>query len=149
LTANPIGWLHHYSTSARMVKWGWCAFIILVEWVLSSSTSDLYAVQAWLGVVLLLGLTFSATGSFRDELQTGAFEVLLVTPLREWQIIFGRVRGLWRQFLPAMTVYAAASIFLASGWRNGDYITEAWMTVAGIALGFCTLPFIGLYFSMQ
>jgi ABC-type transport system involved in multi-copper enzyme maturation permease subunit len=149
LTSNPIGWLHHCSTSARMVKWGWCAFIILVEFVISSNASDLYAIQLWLGFVLLLGLTFSATSSFREELQTGAFELLLVTPLREWQIILGRVRGLWRQFLPAIAIYLAATVYLASGWKNVDYATPAWTACAQTLLAFCTLPFIGLYFSVQ
>ncbi len=149
LTSNPIGWLHHYSTSARMVKWGWCAFIILVEFVISSNSSDLYAVQLWLGVVLLLGLTFSATGSFREELQTGAFELLLVTPIREWQIIIGRVRGLWRQFLPATAVYGAATAYLVTGWKTADYATPAWAALALTLMAFCTLPFIGLYFSVQ
>jgi ABC-type transport system involved in multi-copper enzyme maturation permease subunit len=149
LDANPIGWLHLYSTSARMVKWGWCIFIVLIEVVISSNSSDLYAVQLWLGVVLLLGLTFSATGSFREELQNGAFELLLVTPLRERQIIIGRVRGLWRQFLPAMAVYGAATIYLASGWKTEDYASEAWTAFARTMIAFCTLPFIGLYFSVQ
>ena len=90
LTANPIGWLQHYSPSARMVKWAWCLFIILVEIYFSADPDDLYAAQAGLGLLLLLALTFSATGSFRGELETGAFELLLVTPLRERQIIAGR-----------------------------------------------------------
>ena len=40
LTANPIGWLQQYSTSARMVKWGWCLFIIVVEIIFSSNSDD-------------------------------------------------------------------------------------------------------------
>jgi ABC-type transport system involved in multi-copper enzyme maturation permease subunit len=149
LTANPIGWLHHYSPSARMVKWGWCFFIIMVEIIVSSSTTDLYEAQGWLGIVLLLGLIFSATGSFREELQTGAFELLLVTPIRERQIISGRVRGLWRQFLPAVAVYGAGSIYLASGWSSGyNYARAAWMNFAAIMVAFCLVPLVGLYFSV-
>jgi hypothetical protein len=127
LTANPIGWLQHYSPSARLVKWGWCLAIIVVEIIFSANSNDLYAAQAGLGLVLLLGLTFSATGSFREELETGAFELLLVTPLRERQIIIGRLRGLWRQFFPAMLVYGAGSIYLASGWRDQALAREAWL----------------------
>src|SRR6185369_13158550 len=112
LSSNPVGWLQQYSTSARMVKWGWCLGIIVVEIIFSSNTNDLYGAQAGLGLILLLGLTFSATGSFREELETGAFELLLVTPLRERQIIMGRLRGLWRQFLPAILLYGAGSIYL-------------------------------------
>ncbi len=149
LTANPIGWLQHYSPSARMVKWAWCFFIILVEIILSANSSDIYSAQAGLGLVLLLGLTFSATGSFRDELETGAFELLLVTPLCERQIIAGRVRGLWRQFFPAILVYGAGSIYLATGWSDRNLAGEAWRALARTMTGFCTLPLIGLYFSVQ
>jgi ABC-type transport system involved in multi-copper enzyme maturation permease subunit len=149
LTANPIGWLQHYSPAARMVKWAWCLLIIVVEIIFSANSSDLYAAQAGLGLVLLLGLTFSATGSFRDELETGAFELLLVTPLRERQIIVGRLRGLWRQFLPAILIYGAGSIYLTSGWSDREYSKGAWVALARTLTAFCALPLIGLYFSVQ
>jgi ABC-type transport system involved in cytochrome c biogenesis permease component len=132
-----------------MVKWGWCLFVIIVELVFSANSADLYGAQAGVGLVLLLGLTFSATGSFRKELETGAFELLLVTPLRERQIITGRVRGLWRQFLPALLLYGAGMIYLSSGWSNHYYALETWQALARTLTGFCALPLIGLYFSMQ
>jgi len=132
-----------------MVKWTWCLFIIVVEIIFSANPADLYAAQAGLGLLLLLGLTFSATGSFREELETGAFELLLVTPLRERQIIAGRVRGIWRQFLPAILVYGAGSIYLASGWSDRGYAHEAWLALARTMTGFFALPLIGLYFSVQ
>lgn len=149
LSANPIGWLQHYSPSARLVKWGWCFFILFVEIVLSLSVADLYDAQRGLGLVLLLGLAFSATGSFRNEMETGAFELLLVTPLRERQIILGRLRGLWNQFLPAIAIYGAGSIYLASGWASNSMARDAWLALAGTAAAFCVLPMIGLYFSVQ
>ncbi len=149
LSANPIGWLQHYSPAARLVKWSWCLFFILVEILLSFNSSDLYRAQAWLGLLLLLGLTFSATGSFREELETGAFELWLVTPLRERQIISGRLRGLWRQFLPAFVVYAAGSIYLTIGWKNSAYPDGPWLSLARTMAGFIALPMIGLYFSVQ
>jgi ABC-type transport system involved in multi-copper enzyme maturation permease subunit len=149
LTANPIGWLQHYSPSARLVKYAWCGFIILIEIILSDNVADLYTAQSWLGLVLLLGLTFSATGSFRHELETGAFELWLVTPLREGQIIAGRVRGLWRQFLPAVVLFAGGSVYLASGWSGNNYAGLAWLNLARTMTGFCALPFIGLYFSIR
>lgn len=149
LTANPIGWLQNYSPSARMVKWTWCLLIILVEIYFSADSQDLYDAQAGLALLLLLGLAFSATASFRNELETGAFELLLVTPLREWQIIAGRARGLWRQFLPALLVYGIATIYLGSGWSEARIAREAWLAFAQTFSLFCTLPLIGLYFSVQ
>jgi ABC-type transport system involved in multi-copper enzyme maturation permease subunit len=148
LTANPIGWLQHYSASARLVKWGWCLFILFAEIIFSTGATDLYDAQTGLGLILLLGLGFSATGSFRNELETGAFELLLVTPLRERQIILGRLRGLWTQFLPAILVYGAGSVYLASGWADAKIAQEAWLALARIMAAFCALPMVGLYFSV-
>jgi len=149
LTANPIGWLHYHSPSARLVKWAWCLFIIMVEIVFSANTEDLYWAQSGLAFLLLLGLAFSATASFREEVETGAFELLLVTSLREWQIIIGRVRGLWWQFLPAILIYGAGSIYLVSGWSDRDLARNGWLALARTMTGCFTLPFIGLYFSVQ
>lgn len=148
LTANPIGWLQHYSPKARMIKWGWCLFLLFAEILLSSSPNDLYIAQSGLGLVLLLGLGFSSTGSFRNELETGAFELLLVTPLRESQIILGRLRGLWTQFFPAMAIYGAGSVYLASGWNSGDHARDAGLALARCLAAFCVLPVVGLYFSV-
>jgi ABC-type transport system involved in multi-copper enzyme maturation permease subunit len=148
LMANPIGWLQQYSTSARLVKWGWCLFIIVVEIIFSSNSNDLYEAQAGLGLLLLLGLTFSATASFRQELETGAFELLLVTPIRERQIVVGRLRGLWQQFLPAILVYGAGMIYLAVGWRDQSHGPQAWLSLTRTMAGYCTLPLVGLYFSV-
>jgi hypothetical protein len=69
--------------------------------------------------------------------------------LRERQLITGRVRGLWRQFLPAILVYGAGLIYLTSGWSNQHYEREAWLSPARTLTGFCALPLIGLYFSVQ
>lgn len=149
LTSNPIGWLQIYSPSARLVKWIWCLFIMAVEILFSANSADLYAAQSGLAFLLLLGLAFSATGSFREELETGAFELLLVTPLGERQIIGGRVRGLWSQFLPAILVYGTGSIYLASGWADRDSANEAWLALARTMMSFCTLPLVGLWFSVQ
>ncbi len=149
LSVNPIGWLQNYSPKGRLVKWAWCFFIIVAEIIFSMDSTDLYSAQAALGLLLLCGLTFSATGSFREELETGAFELLLVTPLREHQIISGRVRGLWRQFLPAIFVYGSGTIYLATGWSDRDLMGPAWHALLRTIAGFCTLPFIGLWFSLR
>jgi len=148
LSRNPIGWLHHYSPSARLTKWSWCLFLIGIETFFVGNVQDLYTAQAGLSFLLLLGLLFSSTGSFRNELETGAFELLLVTPLREGQILLGRVGGIWRQFLPAFVIYAAGALFLASGWTDKTIGPAAVESVLWTALLFISAPFIGLYFSL-
>jgi ABC-type transport system involved in multi-copper enzyme maturation permease subunit len=148
LNRNPIGWLHHYSPSARMTKWGWCLFVILLEVFLSFDVKNLYTAQWGLGIFLVLGLLFSSVGSFRNELETGAFELLLVTPIRERQIVFGRVRGIWHQFALAFIIYGAGFVFLTSGWSASDVDEGRWTLLGVCALLILTAPVIGLYFSL-
>jgi len=149
LSRNPIGWLQQYSPTARLVKWGWCLFVLVAEVLLTTSVSDLYQSQRGLFLLLVLALGFSAVGSFRWERESGALELLLVAPLRVNQIIFGRLRGLWMQFLPALVVLACANFYLNYGWSHppGDVDTRA--TLVQFACTFVTLPVIGLYFSMR
>ena len=114
LKRNPIGWLQQYSWSARLAKWCWCLGIVVLEcvFVTDRSISNLWGGQYLLAVVLILGVAFTASGSFREERQTGAMELLLVTPLKVSQIVRGRIRGVWGQFLPATVVLALAWLWL-------------------------------------
>src|SRR5438034_1810798 len=161
LTRNPIGWLQQYSWSARLVKWGWCLGIVLLECVLVTdrSLSNVWDGQYLLASLLILGVAFTASGSFRQECQTGAMELLLVTPLKVPQILRGRIRGVWGQFLPATVVLALAWLWLlkdASLFAGYDYRADTlyWQAFSIVlplffVSSFLLLPGIGLLFSMQ
>lgn len=147
LDRNPIGWLHSYSPSARLTKWSWCLVLILVELAFATNPHDLYGAQMGLGFLLCLGVLFSSVGSFRNELENGAFELLLVTPIRERQILLGRVAGIWMQFLPAFVLHAAGALYLASGWTDEFIGMRAIDSTIHFGLLFVTAPFFGLFFS--
>jgi ABC-type transport system involved in cytochrome c biogenesis permease component len=156
LERNPIGWLQQYSTTARMTRWGWCLFIVIAECVLVPSVIwyDLEWPQYWLLLLVALSLAASAAGSFRRERETGALELILVTPLSELEIILGRLFGLWKQFLPALGMLLAVLAFLVhSGpWDqwHGESDRERGLAVAAlVACTFATLPVVGLYFSLS
>lgn len=148
LDRNPVGWLQLRSPQARLTKWGWCLLVLVVESALTRSLNDLTSFQHWLGLLLLAGLAFSAAGSFRGERESGALELLLVSPLRIRAIILGRVRGLWMQFLPGLALFVAANVYISS-WAGGHYATMGWEEVAFWLAVLASLPFIGLYFSMR
>ena len=161
LTRNPIGWLQQYTWSARLLKWGWCLGIVLFECMLvtAPSLSNVWDGQYLLASLLILGIAFTASGSFREERQTGAMELLLITPLKARQILRGRIRGVWGQFLPATVVLVSAWLWLlkdASLFAGRDYTSQTiYWQVFSIVLplfflsSFCLLPGIGLFFSMQ
>jgi hypothetical protein len=148
LQRNPIGWLERRSWSGRLVVWSWLAVVICIYSSLfanfpiySRGFHSLQTVLAWL---LAGSIAVSAAGSFRRERETGVLELLLVAPLREWQIIGGRVRGLWGQFLPSIVLLSVVWVYCAS------FLSEEseWLPMLLSLITFATLPIVGLYFSL-
>src|SRR5205823_11572930 len=69
---------------------------------------------------LLTGsLAASAAGSLRRERESGLLELILISPLGEWQIIRGRLRALWSQFAPAAALYLAVSLWMMAVHQIG------------------------------
>ena len=157
LERNPIGWLQQYSTTARVSQWGWCLFVVIAECVVTGvSWYDLEWPQYFLLLLLALSLAASAAGSFRRERETGALELILVTPLSIPQIILGRLCGLWRQFLPAFGMLLAVLAFLFQTglrdqwyWRWESYAARDIGVAVLVPCTFATLPIVGLYFSLS
>ena len=148
LHRNPIGWLERRSWSGRLVVWSWLAVVVCIYSSLfanlpiySRGFHSLQTVLAWL---LAGSIAVSAAGSFRRERETGVLELLLVAPLREWQIIGGRVRGLLGQFLPSIILLCAVWLYCAS------FLSEEseWLPMLLSLVTLLTLPIVGLYFSL-
>jgi hypothetical protein len=147
LERNPIGWLEQRTWSGRLVTWGWFAVLISIySTVLTyrSFIEDTNAVQQTVAWLLAGSMAMSAAGSFRRERQTGVLELLLVSPLGEHQIISGRLRGLWGQFLPSVGLLLAVWIFFSTFLPNPGS-AGAFMYAA---VSFLTVPVFGLYFSL-
>jgi ABC-type transport system involved in multi-copper enzyme maturation permease subunit len=151
LERNPIGWLQQYSVASRLTKWGWCLFVVIVECLLALNLNDVDTGQLFVFGVLLLAMAFSAAGSFRRERETGALELLLVTPLRVRQIVGGRVHGIWMQFLPATMLALAAAFYVSTfrGWWNDSQMAELGAGFCVLLSSFVAVPVIGLYWSMR
>lgn len=109
--------------------------------------------QDWLewslGTFLLLsvGISFSAVGTFRRERETGALELILVTPLRVRTIITGRLQGIWLQFAPAIGVLAVVTVMGAGrrtwAWDDAPfmaYVVSTYLTMPVLGMMASTLP---------
>ncbi len=148
LERNPIGWLEQRTWSGRLVTWGWFAVMVSLYSVaftgpgIGRAFQALQNLMAWL---LIVSLAASAAGSFRRERETGVLELLLVSPLSETQIIHGRLKGLWGQFLPALVMLLSVWIYFARffAWQQNLRQIEFCVT------SFLSLPVIGLYFSLR
>jgi ABC-type transport system involved in cytochrome c biogenesis permease component len=151
LARNPIGWLEQRRPAGRLVGWLWFGAMVLIYGAYGCSglgqglePEGLDAIQERVGWLLLLSMALSSAGSFRRERENGVLELLLVSPMREWEMIRGRLRALWSQFLPAIVIFLAASLFQAVILRS----EEGPVLLPYFGLGYLTLPVIGLYFSL-
>lgn len=148
LDLNPIGWLEQRSWTGRIVMWGWLAVMVsLYSTVLTGGHAYriIYGLQNLMAWVLLTGLAASAAGSFQRERESGVMELLLVSPISESKIIWGRVRGLWGQFLPALILLLSAWLYM-NRWLPDRANHFAWLQF--FCVGFVTIPVIGLYQSL-
>ena len=130
------------------MTWGWLAVVIALYSALltdrgaSRSYEPIQILIAWL---LMGSMALTSSGSFRRERETGVMELLLVSPLREPQIIVGRLVGLWMQFLPAFCLLLGVWVYLAGLFPH---------ETQGLALAlffstFLSVPVIGLYVSLR
>jgi ABC-type transport system involved in multi-copper enzyme maturation permease subunit len=134
LDRNPIAWLQEYSWTARLTKWGWLVLAIVGE---------VFGPQnvMW---VLIGAIAFAAAASFRREQEAGSLELLLVTPLGEWQLIKGRLWGLFCHFLPAVLVWTVFRYMEgALSSRSGGYLVD----VLTLYSSFLTLSLLGFCLS--
>jgi ABC-type transport system involved in multi-copper enzyme maturation permease subunit len=148
LEHNPIGWLGQRTWSGRLVTWGWFAVIsslysaVLTDRDFFRGYSAMQRTIAW---CLAITIGLSAAGSFQRERETGVLELMLVSPLGEAAIIWGRLRGIWGQFLPAVALLLGIWLYFSSIFQtrpDEDVILFH-------AATFLTLPVIGLYFSLR
>jgi hypothetical protein len=134
LDRNPIAWLQEYSWTARLTKWGWLVLAIVGEVFGPRNVM-------W---VLIGAIAFASAASFRREQEVGSLELLLVTPLGEWQLIKGRLWGLFAHFLPAVlvwTVFRYMEGILSP--RSGNYLVD----VLTLYSSFLCVPLLGFCLS--
>lgn len=160
LDRNPVGWLHQYSWKGRLTKWGWALFLVFAQlWAIMDYFAFIQR-QTIIFLILLAGVAFSAANSFREETQSGAFELLLVTPIRERQLSWGRYRGILGQFIPALlVVLLTGAIYIVNPPLSSlnfsdpafDQVNPVALYAAEFALlwaGVLGLPWLGLRLSL-
>src|SRR6266436_2878019 len=149
LERNPIGWLEQRTWSGRLITWGW--FGVIVSLLSAALTERNFfngddVIEILLACLLIGSLAMTAAGSFRRERETGVLELLLVSPVGESEIIFGRLRGLWNQFFPAFGLLLAIWCYFISIFPSRPSDPQLIFFCANT---FFTLPVIGLYFSLR
>jgi ABC-type Na+ efflux pump permease subunit len=142
---NPIAWLQQYSWKARLSKWGLCLAFALIGCAPRHLSQDEVEIIATALLLTLAAIyTFVGVSGFLEEKRSGALELLLVTPISVNKLIFGRVWGLWKQFLPAGLVLAAFYMC----WAN-ETLISALLVILTVASGFLALPFFVTYSALR
>jgi hypothetical protein len=148
LERNPVRWLHERTASCRLVVWGWtgalCIAIGAVLFLHIFGLSDISGIELTVALLLAGNMALSSAGSFRRERETGVLELLLVSPLPEGRILWGRLVGLWMQFLPAFGLLLVSWLCFSTFIEN-----SACEAVPFFGGAFLTLPIIGLFFSLR
>ena len=146
---NPVAWLQQYSWKARLSKWGLALGLLLLGWAATHSALPRDVTVSALVLTLAGIYTFVGVSGFLEEKRSGALELLLVTPISVNKLIFGRVWGLWKQFLPAGLVLACLSApWEWSQWPDLDFTEVTW-GASLLACGFFALPVFATYFALR
>ena len=160
LDRNPVAWLHHSRWTARIGKWLWCGWagtnlsleIAAFPHPVNESFPDRLT---YFLVPLVLAIGFSAAASFRQERETGALEILLVTPLSPRTILAGRLRGLAGTFAPALLLLSATVGLAALGHVSiqepftTSQIIEIIAATLSIWTGAAGVAVLGIHFGLR
>ena len=149
LAANPVFWLAERGSPGNAGIWWFLAGTLGIwlggayglhqKWV---NAISVFFMMYVLHVVLKLWLGWEAGRRFAEDRHSGALELLLCTPLREYELTHGWLRYLRRRFLAPVLglVLVDWSLFHLgmdqTGWWGQ---TEAW--------GFSALAGMGLFLS--
>ena len=161
---DPFMWIQTRRRRARLERWLWLAIVFVLMVAAGFGTfGNPFILQRVAGVLLVIGMAIMSCSSFSQELESGALELLLVTPRRPRDLLLGRLKGLVWMFLPAL--FTLITVPLLMGW-----IQEGWtpafaravvyslglllvlgvelcvMALVGMALSISGFPFPGAFF---
>ncbi len=153
LERNPVAWLHGYTWSARLVPAGWLALVMIVLGV------PLLEIQGWrisdlpeavltAAILLVPGLAFTAASSFRQEIRSGVLALLVITPIHEWRILGGRLRGIARQYLPAAGLIVFTSVCVPWWGVFGSWANDLYEVLVAVGVSYGAVVLVGLYFAL-
>jgi ABC-type Na+ efflux pump permease subunit len=150
LEHNPVRWLHERSWSWRLVRFGWPSIILIaipLGGCFGSWNMDYTSWLNGLGLLLVAGITFTATSTFRQEWETGALEILLVTPLTANQILRGRLWGMVAHFLPATLLLGF--FWFVPAWFSTRLPATTWLNCWFGFSTLATIPLVGFWFALR
>lgn len=154
LDNNPLYWLEYRTAWARAVRWLMILVVVISFVALTMGNPD--ADDFMSGNTMLLGalalfVAFKSAGSFHDEKETGAFELLLVTPLTEKKLLCSRllaVADYYKAALVLLAVLDAAFVYVLWG-HSYDAPSGKVLILTSLTASLATSPICGLFFALR
>ena len=156
LDRNPLIWLEYRTAWARTARWAMILIIIIAETgllMLMVERPDFMTAHFLMLVTLVGFMTFKSSSSFQREKESGAFELILVTPFTE--------QKLWAARLRAVASYYGLPVFLLLGlglygltWVQTPFYYDypqlsATVNFTTLSASIVSVPVTGLYFALR
>jgi ABC-type transport system involved in cytochrome c biogenesis permease component len=159
LHGNPLIWLEYRSAGRRAARWAMILIIVGIESLLAvwlPNLEDFLTLHAYMVFCFVAILLFKSCLSFQEEKETGAFELLLVTPLTEERLLSARLRAVANYYRVAAWILLGCGV-LGLSWAqpssNYDYSdaneVSAAVNFASLCAAIFSVPVCGLFFSLQ
>lgn len=154
LDRNPLYWLEYRTAWARAVRWLMILVVVISFTAFTMGNpdaDDFMSANTMLLGVLALFVAFKSAGSFHDEKETGAFELLLVTPLTEKKLLCSRllaVADYYKAALVLLTVLDAAFVYVLWG-HSYDAPSGKVLILTSLTASLATSPICGLFFALR
>jgi ABC-type transport system involved in multi-copper enzyme maturation permease subunit len=156
LDANPFIWLEYRTAWARSARWAMILLVIIAETaflIMMPDSDEFISLHFMMLCVLVSFLTLKSSSSFQREKESGAFELLLVSPLTEKALWVGRLRAVASYYGLTILVLAALGIY-GFNWVQKSFSFEAYylsrfVNFLSICASVISVPICGLYFALR
>ena len=156
LETNPFAWLEYRTPWSRVAIRITVALLILFEFsvLIDESRRELFNAQIPFLFLLLFAIAIKSASSFQYEKENGAFELLLVTPLKEHDLVANRLRAVTRYFLPLSLILMISMSLSFSRREFGEFLFPVVsvgpaVRISSLWLSIITIPAAGLFFSLR
>jgi ABC-type transport system involved in cytochrome c biogenesis permease component len=154
LNSNPLIWLEYRTAWRRSGRWTLTGIVVLVESFAITTAPGSHAynhLQVIIGAALLIFLAISSAGSFSKEKESGAFELLLVAPMTERQLVSRRLRAVASYYMPVLLTFlifqGLPTLFGVGRYYEPDDFEVA--HIVSMSLSAITIPVAGLYWALR
>jgi ABC-type transport system involved in cytochrome c biogenesis permease component len=150
LDLNPLIWLEYRAAWARAARWLIVLLIFFAEMRFGEGGQFL-GPHLMILLLFLAILSFKSSSSFQQEKESGAFELLLVTPLTESNLLGARLKAVANYYAPAVLLllfFSYVALKFGSDYSDQRELTPA-VLLTSLLGSIVSVPVCGLIFALR